>query len=790
MATQLMRTNPSLTGNVQLYCYVSRNSISDICMGPLNESSYSNITSLNYGNSTYGKDVKSYYSSNSSDFYKPSITSQLSGNRRIVDTGLTSIFDKRVNFHEYGVKRVSKKIVGNDFSLFAPILIQSVDDIPDYAIFTLQSVSTGIESSDKTNPKFTKRINIASNTGNILYKYLYNSLSDLGELSTSIKMINVSPENRENYVIGRSVVSGNIEYIKSDLPIYLYYKDQTNIEFNSKIGNEYSRYSLISPYIFNIAWCFDLSTMFYNVPGFIVNGNSYTVNIDYYKNSEHIGYSDIDTNNEFIYNNIEMNFKYSDDETESVSESEVSTEDSNILNYNYEYAISSIKNNNRQRMIPYICNWVISNSNNEYLFNNCWGYENSNTLYGVNKIYGINFRTKTINSKINNTYWCDNNITNSISIYGDYSHTSEFTVEDVANKITAHGSSLDRTPIVDGYVLYKGIKYDTSLLEGNTVAGDLIDTSKITSSTTLSISYINIDSSSIVDEESSGVVVISKNSEGSYDYIDIVLFNKVDEWEGDLMEFINTDHNLKIIASNLRTAKLQLSIGTIGSSVATTYFDTYTITYCPINLYPCLIYPSTISVNNKVTSQYIEGSTEKELINSSDSIYINRYSGWISPRLFNLYNHSTSGSEYYINSKSNTNTDFNNLFMYEKFTTSDTGEDIFNCISMSNKDFDYGGICSEYSSYNKFPTSFNYYIENEYKWFFDSRIMYLEDNLSFTLTIDTVGSNNIYTKTKECLVSYYDIEDTLILNYIFNSYDIYVARVDNDTQYTIELSLK
>ncbi len=735
MTYQLLRTNISLTGNVQINNYIKQNGVDRLSLSPLSSAAYHSTVKIN-DKSSFGKDLIKYYNKYSDIFYNPIIPATLTGG------GIININDKyidnRISYHEYGVKRCCKDVIGTNFNIFAPIFIQNINEIPDYIELT-------IKKEEDNYPEFKHRVNIAKNVNNPTYRYLYNSLKDLGELGNNIKMINISPSSRESYIIGRSTKTGSISNIKSDLPIHLYSNDQTWIEFDSRIMKEYSRYKLISPYIFNLSFCFNLEDIFYNIKGFVEIGKSYKMNLQYFKDGAPLEFKDFDTNHEFIFDkSIDKNGK---------------DKYTNILDHNYEYDIDYIRDDNKQRLVPYICKWILSDSNDEYIFNNCWGYENLKKLNNNNLQYNIKYRSHTEGEAVNNTYWCD-------SLFIE--NNDKFTDSNVLSKLlkgdTVEGNKLNRYNVKDKLVIIRGVKYDISKL-------GLFD---MESDKQISISNTKVSISKTVTTGKERSIVYYTISGNACIYIDIIFFKKniTNKQELDNSLFIDELRDKHIDSCKITSVNGNISGGNLDN------LDEYR----GINLYNCISFPYYIYINKPVISRFKEGSSKRELIvNTNTSINLYRYGGWIYPRMLDL-----DLDTYKISNDV--------IYLYKKNKVS--SDSIFQKVSMSSITGDvldsYDSSKSHYANYNTFPEIFedSYTVKEERRWFFDSTILNLANVIVIECDYNNITGNYIDIDVERGLRGFYNIYDDKVISYINTQYKRRVYRENESSKYNIELKLK
>lgn len=185
MIRPLLRTIPTLSGNVKLACTlldynkINKDTVETNIRGahiyPLSSQLFQKSVEANLLNSSWEYDVKRFFSSYSDTFFDScfEINKQ---EMPILDKSETQ--KPRNTDFEYGVKRISYSKSGCQYACFAPIYIDNVNDIPEY--FKLDIT---ISNFAKTSTiKKTIIVNIAKNGNddkNYIYKYLKTYLSKI-----------------------------------------------------------------------------------------------------------------------------------------------------------------------------------------------------------------------------------------------------------------------------------------------------------------------------------------------------------------------------------------------------------------------------------------------------------------------------------------------------------------------------------------------------------------------------------------------------------------------------------
>lgn len=185
MIKPLLRTIPSMSGNVKLACTLLdynkikedtfETNIRGAHLLPLSSSLFQKSVTANLLNSSWEYDLKKFYTAYSDTFFDTVFPISIL-EMPILDE--TQIFKNRNTDLEYGVKRVSYDKSGCQFACFAPIYIDDPKDIPSYFLLKME-----ISAKRASITKYIK-VNIASNAKsnyNYIYKYLNKYLSKIDD---------------------------------------------------------------------------------------------------------------------------------------------------------------------------------------------------------------------------------------------------------------------------------------------------------------------------------------------------------------------------------------------------------------------------------------------------------------------------------------------------------------------------------------------------------------------------------------------------------------------------------
>lgn len=354
MAYQLLHTNVALTGNVKLCCYITNREIERASLNPLTTSEAIIPHEINLKNSTYSRDLVSFYSDYKGIFYDNIVNPRLlkSGEfKKVIDAD--EFETGYVTDYSYGAKRVSYQKNGKQIAILAPIFINNEKELPS-------NVKIEFKDSDE-NVIYTFILGLE---GTELGNYLHRSYKDVGGENDFCKSIFVDTSKYTQGVgystlRGWSVVSGEITNTTSNLPQKLFSRDITHTEFDSYIGEEFRTYKTVFPYMLNLCWYFNIEDLA-SVRGMNLEyGDIFTINATYLDASGvEFSLKDID----FNHYNIRALGK-----------------EKNLLNYTHEQDTAELRDNFKEHLAPTICRWSLVESDNSYIFNNYIGYDKFNT---------------------------------------------------------------------------------------------------------------------------------------------------------------------------------------------------------------------------------------------------------------------------------------------------------------------------------------------------------------------------------------------------------------------------
>lgn len=302
MFKSLLRTLPSLTGNVTLACKITDVDIQkdNISVGycreaelkPLQNYLFNKYVSVNLLSGSYEYDVSRYYNQYLDVFYKPNF--EFTGNDFKLYDKLTENPDRNVNY-EFGCKRISYHANGYMFEFFAPMYIDDISDLPDY--FEIK-----LKINDHLEKKLRIQINDKSKK-NFLYAYLNKYISKLDNLSIFYN------DDLHSFIYHAiNVDKGGFVKIQDNTINYVI-DDQTTVNlFDKSLNKGFENNKLMMKQIIPISFMFNVFDLFDNKHKKIYNFvKIYNISGTYVKNGKEETLFDFDINYNEIFGNSQMN---------------------------------------------------------------------------------------------------------------------------------------------------------------------------------------------------------------------------------------------------------------------------------------------------------------------------------------------------------------------------------------------------------------------------------------------------------------------------------------------------
>lgn len=393
MFKPLLKTLPSLSGNMKLVCRLSNYSnkenynvfvgnVNEAYLTTLSHNIYDKNININLKNNNFEYDVKKFFSYYTDIFYKTNFTfSKIN----IPNLDVSSDIQHSNTDFQYGCKRVSYKKSGSICSFFAPIYVESKEDIQDkYFIIRVEF---------KKVFSLIKYIKIPiSNVGeeNYLADYLTRYVEKIDD-----KVIYCS-NTYKNIYYGISLLWGGFVRIEDNISANLYRQYYTINDFDSIINQGFKRNSIMMKQILPLAFYFDPNDLLTDTEKQLYKNCEIKISGKWYNGKDTVPFYDFSDNYKFYTENIytlgyNKKFNYSATNNNIMDFKYPSLNESSSENYKYINSIS--KNYNRWKL-------KYSSDSNPYIINLHHSFSaNQNSLY-MYKEFPIMYNS--INSICNN----------------------------------------------------------------------------------------------------------------------------------------------------------------------------------------------------------------------------------------------------------------------------------------------------------------------------------------------------------------------------------------------------
>jgi hypothetical protein len=415
MLKPLLRVIPNLSGNVKLTCTLSDfNKINDDYIEchirgarllPLSSELSEKVCEVNLLNSTYEFDIKKFYAYYSNYFYDSIYDWQKDDYTKLDKRFVAK--DRDIDF-EYGVKRVSYQKNGTQFAFFAPIWIESKEDIPDSFKINIRLDSNSYDY-EKTLEIIIKDYDITYNK-NYFWPYINKYAK---QLSTDVVYCN--PLTNQAVYYGIDLVRGGFSKIVDSLVGSNYCLQSTINKFDQNICEGFRRNKLCIKQVMPLSFYFDITDI---LTEFELDHCKYaklSISGQYYKNGKKVSFYDFSTNYNYF---TQSNWLCKDDNV-----FEFLKLDRNVMDVDFPSLKESkfIKYKNDNTLTHNINRWKLkySNDENPYITNLSSAFSSlQNHSFKYREYPGILKQINAFCDKDNNLVLpLKNNLTSNKTIY-------------------------------------------------------------------------------------------------------------------------------------------------------------------------------------------------------------------------------------------------------------------------------------------------------------------------------------------------------------------------------------
>ena len=258
MFKPLIRTIPSLSGNIKLSCFldnlekIDHNNfecfVRSAKLTPLSSSLFSKFLPISLLNSSYEWDVKSFYAWYSEYFWNLYFNFNKNDYKKLDKHNINNIRNADL---EFGVNRVSWQQNNKQFCFFAPIYVESINDIPDNFTLTIE-FNSGIYKTTKT-VKVKINDNL-SNPANYLGNYINRYLKKIDDNV-------IYCDSSKAYIRGIDIINGGfVNKIENDF-VNLTSKQHTILNFDNMISDMYQKNNVVIRQILPLAFYFNVNSL-------------------------------------------------------------------------------------------------------------------------------------------------------------------------------------------------------------------------------------------------------------------------------------------------------------------------------------------------------------------------------------------------------------------------------------------------------------------------------------------------------------------------------------------------
>lgn len=303
MFKPLLRTLPSLSGNLKLACeindyeYEGDNTYStyirSASLQPLQNNLFNRRINVNLINGTWEYDVAKFYKYYSNYFYKQNCTFLYDDFAKLNLISYNSDTDSRNKDYEFGCKHISFNNTGYMLDFYAPIYVSSIEDLPEYF-----EIRIDFENGEYKNIKVY--INKES-TLNYLKVYLNKYIN---KINRNVAYF-ISNTGRMIYY-GIDVNNGGLVDIE-DSHMSKYFKENTTLNnFDSELCAGFMNNKLIMRQIIPLSYHFNLNDIISNYDKKYFIGHKMKISAHYYKNSSKCKFYDFDINytNKYVIDSV------------------------------------------------------------------------------------------------------------------------------------------------------------------------------------------------------------------------------------------------------------------------------------------------------------------------------------------------------------------------------------------------------------------------------------------------------------------------------------------------------
>lgn len=302
MFKPLLRVLPSLSGNVKLACNLTDlnkigktnrfdSHIRYARLLPLSSNLAQRKVEANLLNSSYETDLSKYYKHYSNYFF--STTFEYNKIDYPVLDKSSYQLNRDTDF-EFGCKRISYEKNKYQFAFFAPIYIESQEDIPDYFLINIK-LSNELYHTEKQI-----KVNIKDD---YKYNYLYVYLKKYSA-SLDGKVIYCLPNLNQATYYGIDLKKGSFTKVVDSIIAKNYHYQKTINAFDANICNGFERNNIAIRQVIPFCFYFNINEILTKDELKKFANSEANITGTWFKDSKEVPFYNFDTNYDYLYENV------------------------------------------------------------------------------------------------------------------------------------------------------------------------------------------------------------------------------------------------------------------------------------------------------------------------------------------------------------------------------------------------------------------------------------------------------------------------------------------------------
>lgn len=258
MFKPLLRTMPSLNGNIKLVCFLNNYTevedhifeanVRTARLNAVSSQLYNKYFNVSLLQSSYEWDVRSFYKKYSDWFYKKLF--DVNQNELPMYDEFGTNKNRNTDF-EFGLKRVSYLKSNKQFGFFAPIYIENENDIPDYFEINIDIQNNIYKANRKIRVNVGNHLN---NNSNYLGRYIYDYAKKIDN-----NVIYLNKDDNEAIYYGIDVISGGFGVKHDSVISSIFNKQNSILNYDNTINAGFERNKLIIRQIIPLSFYFSLN---------------------------------------------------------------------------------------------------------------------------------------------------------------------------------------------------------------------------------------------------------------------------------------------------------------------------------------------------------------------------------------------------------------------------------------------------------------------------------------------------------------------------------------------------